>query len=207
MPGVAGRGLMRRRAALAALLLPAFARAAPAGLSFTIQRNGTDVGTHRVRFLDEGPALLAISEVRIAVRLGGFTVFRYENDTTERWLGDSLAALDARLARNGRETFCAARRVASGIALRGAAGEALLPPDAVPLTWWRAASLAAPRPLFDPRRGEAVRPEVTRTRDASGLKVRVAGAETFEAIYDPAGTWIGLSTQGEDGSTAIYRPA
>jgi len=198
---------MRRRAALAALLLPTLARAAPAGISFTIQRNGADVGTHLVRFRDEGPALLAISEVRITVRLAGFTVFRYENDTTERWVGDALAALDARVARNGRETVCTARRVANGIALRGATGEALLPPDSVPLTWWRAASLATPRPLFDPRRGEAVRSDVMRMRDAYGLKVRVAGTETFEAIYDAAGTWVGLSTQGEDGSTAIYRPA
>ncbi len=195
---------MRRRLLLAAALAPAAARAAPPDLGFRILRDGREVGTHRVVFRDQGGLLVVTSTLRIQVRLAGFTVFRFTQDTEEAWRGERLAALESRSDRNGRTGFCAARGELAGLRLRGAGGEVLLPPNAAPLTWWRLASLAEGVPLFEVREGRAVMPRIERLPAPSGQRLRVTAGETSEVFYDAAGAWSGFATTGEDGSTARY---
>lgn len=195
---------VRRRLLLAAALLPTAARAAPSDLGFRILRDGREVGTHQVVFRDQGGLLVVTSTLRIQVRLAGFTVFRFTQDTEEAWRGDRLAALESRSDRNGRTGFCAARGEAAGLRLRGADGEALLPPNAAPLTWWRLASFAEGVPLFEVREGRAVAPRIERLPAPSGRRFRVTAGESSEVLYDAAGAWSGFVTTGEDGSVARY---
>ncbi|HZF78003.1 MAG TPA: DUF6134 family protein, partial [Acetobacteraceae bacterium] len=179
--------------------------AAPADIAFRVVREGAPVGTHTVRFREGANGLLeARSEVRILVRLAGFTVYRYTHDTEEAWRGDRLVALTSRLDRNGRAGFAEARAEGGAILLRGSAGETRLPAEAAPLTWWRAASFAG-GPLFDPRDGGAVRPRIERLPAPAGLRrLLVQAADTAEVVHDSGGRWVGFSTRGEDGSTATY---
>lgn len=199
---------MHRRLLLGALCaLPSLVQAAPATVQFRVLRAGTAVGTHIVRFRDEGVVLVAESEVRISVRLAGFTVFRYAHDTAEHWQGPRLLALTSRLERNGTTSLSEARATGDSLALRGAAGEVRLPGNAAPLTWWRVATLAPGVPLFDPRRGEAVMPALQRSAVAGGTLVKLIGGEGAEVLFDPTGTWIGFATTGEDGSAVRYERA
>jgi hypothetical protein len=198
LPGVAmGPGMARAQAQ----------GGVPADLAFVVVREGREVGTHTVRFRAEAGLLRARSEVRIVVRLAGIPVFRYSHDTDEAWRGDRLVALDSRLDNNGRPGLCEARAEASGLRLRGTAGEALLPPIAAPLTWWRAASFAGGVPLFDPRHGLPVSPELRRRADGAGQRVMLVGGEGAEIVFDAEGRWVGFSTTGEDGSRVTYRLA
>jgi hypothetical protein len=177
----------------------------PEDIAFAVVREGREVGTHTVRFRAEGDLLRARSEVRIAVRLAGFTVFRYSHDTEEAWRGDRLMALDSQLDNNGRAGMCEVRAEPGGLRLRGTAGEALLPPAAAPLTWWREATLAGGVPLFDPRQGLPVSPELRRRAEGAGQRVTLVGGEGAEVVFDASGRWVGFSTNGEDGSRVIYR--
>jgi hypothetical protein len=208
---------MRRRLALAlpTLALPGLllaapvARAAPAPISFRLVRNGTAVGSHQVAFRDlDGGVLEARSLVRVEVKLVGITVYRYSHETVENWRGDRLLALGSRLDRNGTPGFCEARAEGGQILLRGTAGEARLPAQAAPLTWWRQATLTSGVPLFDPRRGEPVAPGLNRMPlPGGGLRVVVVGGEGADITYDAAGTWVGFATTGEDGSAVRYERA
>jgi hypothetical protein len=199
---------MRRRAVVALPLLalagPAMA-AAPSPIRFRVIRGGSDVGTHQVTFREADGLLEARSLVRIEVKLMGFTVYRYSHETVENWRGDRLVSLGSRLDRNGTPGFCEARAEGGGILLRGTAGETRLPAEAAPLTWWRSATLRPGVPLFDPRRGEAVAPAVTRSAAAGGgTRVVLVGGEGAEIAYDAAGIWVGFATTGEDGSAVRY---
>lgn len=199
---------MRRRAVVAlpllALASPAVA-AAPAPLRFRVIRAGSEVGAHQVSFREVGDVLEARSLVRIEVKLMGFTVYRYSHETVENWRGDRLVSLGSRLDRNGTPGFCEARAEGGALLLRGTAGEARLPAEAAPLTWWRSATLRPGVPLFDPRRGEAVAPALTRSALAGGgTRVVLVGGEGAEVAYDAAGTWVGFATTGEDGSAVRY---
>lgn len=199
---------MMHRRALAGLLAlpwlapPAWASAAP--ISFRVIREGVQVGTHRVTFRAGGGVLEATTEVRIQVRLAGFTVFRYSNDVVEAWRGERLVSLASRLDRNGTARNSEARAEGNGLLLRGTAGEARLPAEAAPLTWWRAATLRPGVPLFDPREGRAVAPRLDIIPDPAGTRVRLTGGEGAEVLYDRTGRWIGFATTGEDGSAVRY---
>lgn len=189
------------------LLLCRPAWAAPAPLGFRVLREGAPVGTHRVRFREEGGLLEAVTEVRIQVRLAGFTVYRYSHDVTEQWRGGRLLSLVSRLDRNGTPKQSEARAEAGGLRLRGTEGEARLPAEAAPLTWWRAATLRPGVPLFDPREGRAVAPRLEIASEGGGQRVRLIGGEGAEVLYDGAGHWIGFATTGEDGSAVRYERA
>lgn len=197
-----------RRAALSLAMLPLLAARAGAALPdlrFVVLREGSEVGSHEVRFRQEAGLLRAASEVRIVIRLAGFVVFRYAHDTEEAWRGERLVALDSRLDRNGRRAMSAARAEGERLRLTGIAGEALLPASAAPLTWWRAASLLSAVPLFDPREGRPVEPRLERRAEAGGQRVTLVGGEGAEILYDAAARWIGFETTGEDGSRVTYR--
>lgn len=196
----------RRLLLLSPVLLALPARAAPADLTFRVMRQGAQVGTHTVRFRDDGDLLRARSELRIQVRLAGFTVYRYLHETEEAWRGDRLVGLESRADQNGRPTQSQATAEAGGLRLRGTAGETLLPPQAAPLTWWRFPVLVAGVPLFDARDGRLLPGRLERRAEAGG-RVRLVAPEGTEALYDAAGTWIGFATKGEDGSVATYERA
>lgn len=200
---------MRRRGLVAlvpGLFVAPDASAAPGPISFRLIRNGTAVGTHEVRFRDlDGGVLEARSLVRVEVKLIGITVYRYSHEVVETWQGDRLVGLGSRLDRNGTPGFCEARAEGGQVLLRGTAGEARLPAQAAPLTWWRRATLMGDGPLFDPRQGLPVTPQLTRTAlPGGGVRVVLVGGEGAEVVYDAAGAWVGFATTGEDGSAVRY---
>jgi hypothetical protein len=200
--------MLSRRLLFGLALVPALAPragAAPRDIRFLVQREGSDIGTHTVRFREEGGLLRARTEMRIEVKLLSFTVYRFSQDTEEAWRGERLVGLESRSDRNGTRGFCRAAAEAAGLRLRGTAGEALVAADAVPLTWWREASLAGDVPLFDVREGRVVAPRLVRSPAGGGQRIRVIGGEGAEVLYDAAGNWIGFATTGEDGSAVSYR--
>ncbi len=199
--------MIGRRMVLGVALAPLAAgraAAAPADITFRIMRQGSQVGTHTVRFREEGDLLRARTEMRIRVTLAGYTVFRFTQDTEEAWRGERLLALESRADRNGKAGACSAMAELAGLRLRGTAGEALLPPNAAPLTWWRAATLLRDVPLFDVREGRAVAPRLERTPQAGGQHIRLIGGEGAEIGYDARGNWTFFATTGEDGSAVTY---
>jgi hypothetical protein len=200
---------MRRRGVLALplLALAGPALAVPGDLTFRVVREGSEVGRHTVRFREEGGLLEARSEVRIEVKLMGFTVYRYLHETVEAWRDGRLVGLSSRLDKNGTSAFCEARSAAGALVLRGPGGEVRMPPQAAPLTWWRQATLRPGVPLFDPRKAIAVDPELRLTPVAGGTRVVLIGGEGAEVLYDAAGTWVGFATTGEDGSAVRYARA
>jgi hypothetical protein len=201
---------MLRRTVLGLALLPLAAPrafAAPADIGFRVMRQGTAIGTHTVRFREEGDLLRARNELRLRVTLAGFTVYRYSHETEEAWRGERLVALESRSDRNGTAGTCQARAEAGGLRVRGTAGEALLPSSACALTWWRMANLAPGVPLFDARDGRPVQPELQRQPEGRGQRIRVVGGEGAEVLYDAAGNWVGFATTGEDGSRVTYERA
>jgi hypothetical protein len=202
--------MMFRRLLLGFALVPLVgnrARAAPADIAFRVRREGRDVGTHTVRFRDDGDLLRARTEMRIEVKLMGFTVFRFTQDTEEAWRGERLVALESRSDRNGKVGNCRAQAEAAGIRLRGTAGEALIPANGAPLTWWRAATLRRDVPLFDVREGLPVAPRLERSAEGGVQRIRLIGGEDAEVLYDAAGNWIGFATTGDDGSAVTYARA
>jgi hypothetical protein len=197
--------MISRRACLVlpGLLLPVAAVAAPGPVRFRVLREGREIGTHQVRLSGNAAKLSVQSEIALQVKLAGFTVFRLRHDIAEEWANDRLQRLTSRHDRNG--TVTEARVVAEGGALvaQGPEGEARLPANAAPLTWWNGAHFA--RPLIRPLTGKLIPAAAARSAlPGGGVQFTLNGAVEAVARYDAAGRWVALATKGEDGSAVVY---
>lgn len=207
---------MPRRRHLPLLALPLLAKprpgvaasagAVPAEAQFRVLREGSPIGTHRVSFAEAEGGLTARTEVDIAVRLAGFTVFRLTHRFAETWNQGRLVLVASRHDRNGTLTEMTARAVAGAILVEGTAGPQRLPATAAPLTWWDAARLNGP--LFDNATGRPLRLTLVRgALPGGGTRWTATGEEESEGTYAADGIWTGWRTKAEDGSTVIYERA
>jgi len=195
------RGLAALTAGLA---LPVAVHAAAAPIRFRILREGSPIGSHRVTFTTGAQGrLTALTEVDIAVRFAGFTVFRYMHRFREVWAGVRLIEAASHLDRNGRVMEMAARSESNALVVHGPEGTQRLPAEAAPLTWWNPQHFT--RPLFDNATGKLLLLQWTRTGLANGgVLWRCTGDEEGEGTYAPDGTWLSWATTGEDGSAVTY---
>ncbi len=192
-------------AALPMLPRPA-AAALPAEYRFRVMREGSQIGTHRVSFAQAGNEVTARTEVDIAVRLAGFTVFRLTHRFSETWAGDRLRLATSRHDRNGRVSEMDARAEGSAVLVRGPEGAFRLPAEAAPLTWWDPGRFN--RPLFDNSTGKPLRVQWSRAPlPGGGVRWTATGDTESEGTYAADGTWLGWSTKAEDGSTVTYERA
>lgn len=201
---------MLGRRALPLLALPALARPAaalPAEYRFRVVREGSQIGTHRVVFAQAGGnELTARTEVVIAVRLAGITVFRLTHRFSETWAGDRLRLATSRYDRNGRATEMEARAEGDAVLVRGPEGAQRLPATAAPLTWWDPGHFN--RPLFDNSTGKPLQVQWARAPLAGGgARWTATGDTESEGTYAADGTWLGWRTKGEDGSIVTYERA
>lgn len=208
-PCTGKRGLARRGVLMAPLLafgalplLPRAAWAMPAGgYRFRVVREGREIGTHTVR---QEPGGVTRTVVALEVKLLSFTVFRMTHDYAERWQGERLVGFAARTLKDGTETRLELVASGEGLEGRGPLGAVRLPADSAPLSWWAPERLN--RPLFDTATGEPISTPPRRGRE--GALTRWQWAERgMVALYDSAGTWIGFTMRGDDGSAVRYEAA
>jgi hypothetical protein len=198
------------RRALPLLALPALPRPAaalPAEYRFRVVREGSQIGTHRVSFAQgPGDEFTARTDVDIAVKLAGFTVFRLTHRFAETWAGDRLRLATSRQDRKGTVTEMEARAEGNAVLVRGPDGAQRLPADAAPLTWWNPGRFN--RPLFDNSTGKPLRVQWSRAPlPGGGVRWIGTGDTESEGTYAADGTWLGWRTKAEDGSTVTYERA
>ena len=201
---------MLGRRALPLLAVPVLARPAaalPAEYRFRILREGSQIGTHRVSFAQgPGDESTARTDVDIAVKLAGITVFRLTHRFGETWAGDRLRLATSRHDRNGPVSEMEARAEGNAILVRGPEGALRLPADAAPLTWWSPGRLN--RPLFDNGTGRPLQVRWSRAPlPGGGVRWTATGDTESEGTYAADGTWLGWRTKAEDGSIVTYERA
>lgn len=208
MPPLLPRRALPLLPALPMLPRPRSASAQPASeYRFRVVREGSQIGTHRVSFSPaSGDGTVARTDVEIAVRLAGITVFRLTHRFAETWAGDRLRLAVSRHERNGRVTEMEARAEGNALLVRGPEGAQRLPAEAAPLTWWNPRHFD--RPLFDNSTGKPLRVRWSRApAPGGGVRWTATGDTESEGTYAADGTWLDWRTVAEDGSTVVYERA
>jgi hypothetical protein len=203
---------MRRllRGLAAALLLLAVAppaavpRDAPETHSYVIRRDGLPIGTQHIRIDRDATGMTASGETKVAVSVLGVIVYRYSERWRETWRDGAFAGLEATVNDDGKVSRLAVARTDAGLIAEGPDGPRKLPDDAIPETYWNAATRTAKR-LIDLETGKvshvAPRPAATETIDGKRLRrVELAGDQPRTLWYAPDGTWIGIRLTARDGS-------
>jgi hypothetical protein len=202
--------------ALSAALLPQLALAAmPPALRFNIFRNGKPFGSYGVGIVTSGDTTTVTSDVAMAMKISGLTVFNYKLHCVEVWKGGRFMALESQSTRDSDRQTVSASRGELGINVNNKGGAQLLPATANPLTHWNPAVLLGGAPLFNPEDGrlqtlKAQSMGRTPVILANGSKLlanqwAIRGQATIDDWYDDAGVWAGLKGVLPDRSIIEYR--
>jgi hypothetical protein len=192
---------------------PAFATGHGAGtLHFAVLRDGSPIGTHIVRFQEEGDTLTVEHEVRIAVSIAFITVYRYEQDRTEVLRDGRIVTFHNRTDDDGTVTEVTGRAVEGGIEVIGPAVRHTVPLDTVLTGYWNHQTPERRR-LLDVGDGTVLEIDVVdagvETVEAWGRAIQawryvLTGDLEKELWYDAAGIWVHMRQVARDGSIIEY---
>ncbi len=204
----AAAALRARPAAAAPLPVP------PGGtMTFRLIRHEDDIGTHTVKFDQQGGALTIRIDVEVLVKFGPIPLVRYSHHNIEVWRDNRLDRLSSTTDKNGTKLYVEAHRTEAGLSVVGSAATAYIAPDdALPTTYWNKRMLSVP--MIGTQDGMLVHPTV---RDLGADPVTLAAGGRIPATryslrgdldldlwYDGTGTWAGMEFSVADGSIVRY---
>src|SRR5271166_799351 len=198
-----GLGRLARSAMAAALPVPA-----SGALTFRLIRHEEDIGTHSVRFEQQGDMLTIRIDVEVLVKFGPIPLVRYTHHNLEVWENGRLDRIQATTDKNGTKLFVSAHRTDAGLSVVGSAAQSYIAPDdALPTTYWNMRMLSVP--MIGTQDGMLVHPQV---RDLGGDPLQLAGGSRIPATryslrgdldldlwYDQTRTWAGMEFSVADG--------
>jgi hypothetical protein len=178
-------------------------------LLFTVTRNGTEVGEHRVTFRRDGDRLIV--DVRFTVRVDVLFIpaYRYTYTSRSTWRDGCMIALEATVDDDGTRTEVSARGDADQLRITGPLGAAAGALGLLPTDHWHSQVLDA-REVLNTLTGRINRVEIVDRGDSPVLvdgRLRPArhyaytGDLTTEVWYDDKGRWMKLRFKAGDGST------
>ena len=210
---------MHRFTALLVVMVGSIATAGVAGeppygptLSFAVHRNGEAIGRHTLTFRHNGPDLTVSTSIDLAVKVMGFTAYRYTHRAQEAWNGDAFQSVAAQTDDNGTQHAVRARRTAAGIDVQRTSGRELMPAGILPSSHWNVRQLQQSS-LLNTQNGTQARVQITplgraRVKTASGWidasHYRYAGDVTKDQWFDDRGRWVKTTFKASDGSTIEY---
>ena len=89
-------------------------------INFNVLRDGKAFGKHAVRF-EKGAdgTLIATTDVSLKAGLGPVTVFRYDLDATETWVGGKLLSVNGKVNDDGKKRSVVAKRDGDALKVKG----------------------------------------------------------------------------------------
>ncbi len=179
---------------------------------FSVARNGTPVGNHRISIERRGAELTVNSSFEITVNVLFFTAYRYRYESSSIWHRGCLVALEAVTNDNGEVSRVEARRVGDELRIEGPSGIVSHQPGLYPTEHWHAGVLAAESVL------NTISGKVNRVRiEAAGDDMVIVDGKPHparryvyrgelenEVWYDDEGRWVRMRFRAKDGSTIEY---
>jgi hypothetical protein len=190
------------------LVLAGFCLAAPCfaydgrTLVFDAYRSGTKIGTHTLRFTQQGEKLV----VDIAIDLKGkafFIPFSYTHRNREVWQNNKLLTLESKTISNGKTNTLVAR-AEDGLMKLLIDGKPAISPQLFSTSYWNADTIKQAR-LLNSQKGEvidiksegtvAVRSPKASGSDVPATEYRKTGSRNFNinVQYDPKGCLVGMN--------------
>ncbi len=183
-------------------------------LSFTVFRDGSEIGTHTIRFSgDESTMSVEIAtNVRVALPLVDITLYRFTHEGHETWRDGKLVSLTSSTDDDGTAKAVTVQRDGDRLNVNGSAGTHESPATIVPASLWNP-SLQSSSILLNTLDGTEMAVTVSslgmESIDAHDEKIsaqhfRVSGDLERDLWYTPDGVLAGIRFLGDDGSEITY---
>jgi hypothetical protein len=180
-------------------------------LTFSVWRQGSQIGMHMVQFSPSGDALKVETHAHFSVGLGPLKFFTYTYQVTEMWQDGALQSLAAQTDDNGQHETCTAHRQGGALQVTGTkSGSYTAPRGSIAGTHWNQAELKAP--MINPENGAQMHYTVVDKGmspppggHAPAHQFGLTGYATLDIWYDAKATWVGLKATAKDKSIVEYR--
>jgi hypothetical protein len=184
-------------------------------LDFVVERNETEIGSHRIHLARQGGRLVVDTDVAIRVTVAFITVYRFTHHAREVWEGDRLVTLDAETDDDGTPHRLTVRGDGEGLRVIHNGTEAQAPGGLIPTSLWNPA-IVRQVVLLGTLRGDAMPTQVTPMGSsaiavpggevaADGFLVDASPDYKRWVWYDGSGRLVAVRLVGRDGSAVRYR--
>jgi hypothetical protein len=206
-------------------LTTSFATAAPAEpaaqaqpdttLNFAVMRNGTQIGNSTIRLRRDGEETVAEVVTHIQVKIAYVTVYRFDQNQTERWADGNLVALTSITDDNGTPHKVLVKRKGNTLLVEADGKASEVDPTLTPVSLWNP-SLVQKKLALNPQDGTVTPVSVV---DHGEEKLVLEGRPTTahhysintsfpqEVWYDEQNRLVKVKLRGSDGSTIHYQPS
>jgi hypothetical protein len=178
-------------------------------LNFAVTRNGEQIGSTSVKLQRNGDQTIAETATNVQVKIAFVTVYRYEQQLTERWVGGKLAGLSAVTNDNGTVHRVSATRSGDKLSINADGKVSQVDPAMVPASLWNA-SLVRMTAALNTKDGSVMPVSVVdRGKEQLVLQGRALTAHRYsirttipqEVWYDENQGLLKVELRGSDGST------
>jgi len=173
---------------------PGFAASGSASRVFSVWRDGSDIGRHRLEARLTPDGFQIDIDVDIAVKLFGFTAYRYTLTNREVWRGQRIVSVSSRANDDGDKGSVEIRRTDSALEIDASGYSGSEPLEAVTTSYYAPAFLER-RPWISTQSGKPL--EIEARRKSAG-RWSVTGDVNVRLSYED-GEWVGseFTTEGE----------
>ena len=184
--------------------------------SFAAFRNGERIGTHKLDFQRDANRLVVSTSIDLAVKMMGFTAYRYTHRSREVWVGDELWSLESSTDDDGKPYSVRIARDGESLVVDRLTPDAkdrvreILPAGTLPSTHWNVRQTRQSS-LLNSQKGTIERIRVTpigrdsvRTATATveATHYRYEGGVRMDQWFDARNKMIFVAP---DGSAIEYR--
>jgi len=166
------------------------------------------IGEHRFTVVTEGATRKVTSEADFAVKLLGFTAYRYHHHAEEQWAGDCLSGLVSSTDDDGKAASVKLARQGDANEIATNAGTKSEPGCLMTYAYWNPA-MRERRRLLNPQTGQVDAVKVERVgagrvkvggQEVAATDWRITGGESPIDIWvSDAGDWVGLDSMVSKG--------
>ncbi len=182
-------------------------------LSFTVMRNGAQIGTSVIRLRRNGPETIAEIATHVQVKIAYVTVYRFDQVETEQWVNGSLIAMTSLTNDNGTVHKVSAKRRGDVLLVEADGKASEVDPSVVPVSLWNA-SLVQKTLALNSKDGTITPVSVVDhgeeqlVLDGRPTTVRHYSIKTSfpqDVWYDKQDRLVKVELRGRDGSRIHYR--
>ena len=201
---------------LAPAILPtaAQAEANSSTMDFVIVRDGDRIGTSTFRLQHDGRETIVRVVTHVQVKVAFFTVYRFDQTETERWVDGKLVAVHAVTDDNGTPHKVSATARGDMLAVEADGTMSEIDPSLMPVSLWNPA-LMQKRIALNPQDGKVVPVAVTdHGKEQLVLQGRSETAHHYsiktnfpqDVWYNDRAQLVKVAMRGSDGSKIEYHP-
>lgn len=184
----------------------------PGPLNFTVYRDGSEIGTHKIEIRRDGGDTRVHVATDVAVKMAFITLYKFEHVGDEIWRNGQLVRIESKTDDDGTDKWLKGSLNGKGLEIKGSAKKYVADPAIIPASLWNPAIVKQAK-LLNSLDGSTMKVQTTfvgkETVKVHGKAVparhySITGELERELWFDEDGTLVQVRFKGSDKSDIRY---